>query len=130
MTNKADTPKATAKAKTAKAETKDDADKANTKAPAAAPDPTPDTTVTEIEWGEPPETARRGSTDWFAVLAPFRDNPGQWGKLPGDHPTATATAIRRGKFKGGEEGKYEVRTKTIEGSTKRVEMWVRYRVMV
>lgn len=84
-----------------------------------------------VEWSAPPPIVRRGAgrqgTDvWLKRLAPFRDNPGKWGALPGSWPMNTPGYLRSGKAYGINPEHYEFTGRSIEGPDKRVRVWVRF----
>lgn len=77
----------------------------------------------QIEWGDPPPPAGGPSSQvWPDRLAPFRDQPGVWGKLPGRWPQGTAGNIKAGKL-AGSSGFDAVSRNFKDGWA---DIWVRY----
>lgn len=65
-----------------------------------------------IIWGPAPEKASGvRSGVWAERLAPFRENPGVEGRLPGLFHRSTADAIKRGKMGGSKPGEFKAVTR-------------------
>jgi hypothetical protein len=78
----------------------------------------------EIVWEEPPEAQLATKGKWGRLLAPFRDRPGQWGRVPGKHNTSTSHNIRRGTFNGIGKDEFEAVIRNTENGTG--DLYVRY----
>lgn len=85
----------------------------------------------QIEWGSVPDgrpggRGRKGV--WQERLAPFRERPGEWGKLPGVWNGGSVAAIKSGRLSGIDAGEFEAvcrNGRTVDGSIK-FDLWVRY----
>lgn len=91
-----------------------------------------DTDDSQIEWVDAPPEPKRPTRKpglWAQRLAPFRDHPGQWGKVPGG-PFASnyGSLISNGKVSGAEAGEFEAVVRNLETiAGQRVgELYVRY----
>lgn len=88
---------------------------------------------TDIEWGDPPEAGSRKVGVWVQRLAPFKERPGKWGKLPGYWLSPVAASIKKGEYNGVEAGEFEATTRVPKADggknappKNKVEIWVRY----
>ena len=71
--------------------------------------------MTDIVWGEPPPpSGQRGPNGvWVDRLAPFRERPNEWGRLPGEWSGGLITQLKRGDFIGIEAEDWEFRSRRI-----------------
>lgn len=85
----------------------------------------------ELVWEAPPNAGRshRERTGEMAErLAPLRDRPGEWAKVPNptEGPNAAnhaAQAIRGGEYQGIMVGEFEATTRMVDGQRL---LWARY----
>ena len=78
---------------------------------------------------ETPPKDRRGAKGgkWADLLAPLRERPGDWARIPGEHVNAVVTQIKRGTYKGISAGEFDATSRRVEGSEPaRFRIWVRY----
>jgi len=83
--------------------------------------------MSTIEWGDPPDPQTGPKGKWAQTLQPFRERPGQWGKL-GRFNDGTQSNIKNGVYKDVEKGEFEAvgRNKEIKNGKPTYEVWVRY----
>lgn len=79
--------------------------------------------MSEIVWEDPPhQMGRRGI--WGQRLQPFRDRPGEWGRLPGRFSVSVSSHIKRGIYADVERGDFEARCQNVADGT--CDIYVRY----
>lgn len=84
----------------------------------------PDEPLPLIEWTAPPPLERGWRSEkWATLLAPFREKPGVWGKLPGDYARGMPGAIKGGRLGGASPGEFDA---TYRKAGHRCEVWVKY----
>lgn len=83
----------------------------------------------EIVWEEPPQakSGRAEAGKYVSLLAPLRDRPGQWAKLPGFYGLGITTRINKGLVSGIVAGDYQATARPVSGSKPtQYAVWVRF----
>ena len=75
--------------------------------------------MSDIVWGElpPPQTGKGPRGVWADRLAPFRERPNEWGRVPGEWSSAIITQLKRGQFVGIEADEWEFTSRKIAGTS-------------
>jgi len=86
------------------------------------------TTTTNLEWGPPPEKHRTEPTDWNAIAAELKANPGEWALVARNQWAAAAVRINDGLYAAFRPaGSFEATARRDDDLEKpKVNIWARY----